>query len=97
MSARTKVFTKEDKIFEIMTMIQEAAEIMNRMPRNSQQVVLALLRMMSYGAMPVHGEDERSVPFKRTGKSNFNLPPDFDEHFDDANDEIASMFCGELI
>jgi len=70
-----------------MTLVQEAAEIMNKMPRHSQELVLDLLRMMNYNA----------IPFKRTGKSNFNLPPDFDEHFDDSNEEIASMFYGEFI
>jgi hypothetical protein len=35
--------------------------------------------------------------FKRTGKSDFVLPADFDEHFDDLNDEIATMFMGESL
>ena len=30
--------------------------------------------------------------FKQTGKSDFTLPTDFDERFDDLNDEIARMF-----
>ena len=39
--------------------------------------------------------EEESISSKRTGKSKFDLPEDFDEHFDDLNDEIASMFYGE--
>ena len=38
---------------------------------------------------------QNSVPYKRTGRVSFNLPPDFDAHFDDADDEIAKIFYGE--
>ena len=41
--------------------------------------------------------DAHKTGFKRTGKSDFVLPADFDEHFDDLNDEIATMFMGESL
>lgn len=78
-----------------MTLIQEAASIMEKMPKKNQQLVVDLLRVLSQNAEPHHAKQTLSVPFKRTGKGHFNLPKDFDEHFDDMNDEIASMFYGE--
>lgn len=80
-----------------MTLIQEATEIMEKMPRENQQVVVELLKMMSIGMGCEVRENEDAIQVKRTGKSKFNLPPDFDEHFDDMNDEIAVMFSGDGI
>lgn len=78
-----------------MTLIQEAASIMERMPRKNQQLIVDLLRAISRNTEPIQTEQPASVPFKRTGKAKFDLPKDFDEHFDDMNDEIASLFNGE--
>lgn len=76
-----------------MTLVQEATEIMERMQVKNQELVLELLRMMNPGeALLPDAEDASS--FRRTGKADFNLPADFDEHFDDTNDEIAVMFYG---
>ena len=66
-----------------MTLVQEAAQIMEKMPIKNQRIVVDLLRMMSVGITPVDAESMVNVPFKRTGKSKFNLPADFDEHFDE--------------
>lgn len=76
-----------------MTLIQEATEIMKKMPERNQQVVVDLLRIMS-SSVVLQSDVNNRTTFKRTGKSDFNLPPDFDEHFDDANEEIAQMFYG---
>ena len=78
-----------------MTLIQEAAEIMEKMPIRNQQIVVDLLKMMSLGSVSDDLSDQGSERFRRTGKSKFDLPPDFDEHFDDLNDEISSLFMGE--
>ena len=79
------------------TLIKEATEIMEKMPRKSQQIVLDLLRMMNQNSIVSHYENDKAAPFKRTGKSFFNLPDDFDEHFDDTNGEIEAMFNGENV
>ncbi len=78
-----------------MTLIQEATGIMEKMPRRSQQIVVDLLKMIYSGVETADSTNTGTTEFKRTGKSNFNLPADFDEHFDDMNDEIAIMFSGE--
>ncbi|MBQ4514872.1 MAG: hypothetical protein II969_17900 [Anaerolineaceae bacterium] len=80
-----------------MTLIEEATELLERMPRKNQQAAVDFLRMMSYSVKP-NDNIKPSQPdgkFRRTGKSNFNLPSDFDEHFDDINDEITSLFSCE--
>lgn len=78
-----------------MTLLQEATEIMAKMPLKSQQVVVELLRVMSVNTASTETKKSPTLEFKRTGKSRFNLPADFDEHFDDMNDEIALLFSGE--
>ncbi len=80
-----------------MTLIQEATGIMEKMPRKNQQMVVDLLKMMYIGVETVNSVNTETTEFKRTGKSDFNLPIDFDEHFDDINDEIAVMFSGESV
>ena len=75
-----------------MTMIQEATLIMQQMPIRKQQVVLDLLRMMSNDTEQPALQQKNKTGFRRTGKSRFKLPTDFDEHFDDMNEEIAAMF-----
>lgn len=77
-----------------MTLVQEATEIMKKMPEKNQQIVVDLLRIMSGSAVLHNDSNKNNEPFKRTGQSDFNLPPDFDEHFDDANEEIARLFYG---
>jgi len=78
-----------------MTMVQEATWIMQQMPRQKQQVILDLLRIMNTNNKEQKLEQENKQGFRRTGKAAFRLSPDFDEHFDDLNDEIAAMFSGE--
>ena len=78
-----------------MTLIQEAASIMEKMPKKNQQLAVDLLRVISQNMGRPQTKQTASVPFRRTGKAHFNLPKDFDEHFDDMNNEIASMFYGE--
>ena len=80
-----------------MTLIEEAAILLENMPQKKQRMAIDLLRMISND---FYDEENRRInqnteQFKRTGKSNFNLPDDFDEHFDDLNNEIASLFCGD--
>jgi hypothetical protein len=80
-----------------MTLVQQATNMMEKLPVRSQQVVVDLLKMLSgyieTAAMP----DTRETGFRRTGKSVFVLPADFDEHFDDLNEEITAMFMGESL
>ena len=78
-----------------MTLVQEATEIMQKMPEQNQRVVVDLLKIMTYNINIQPEQSQQSEPFKRTGRVSFDLPPGFDEHFDDANDEIAAMFYGE--
>lgn len=77
---------------EDMTLVQEAVDIMERMPRRKQQLVLELLHVMNNDLES--NTNDYIAPDKRTGRSDFNLPADFDEHFDDLNDEITAMFMG---
>ena len=80
-----------------MTLVQQATNMMEKLPVKSQQVVVDLLRMLSsYSEFPVM-PNAHEIGFKRTGKSDFVLPADFNEHFDDLNDEIAAMFMGERL
>ena len=78
-----------------MTIIQEATYLMQQMPKKKQRVVLDLLRMISHDPGMSAMEQKNKAGFRRTGKARFRLPPDFDEHFDDMNDEIAVMFSGD--
>ncbi|MBQ9437130.1 MAG: hypothetical protein IJU50_02245 [Lachnospiraceae bacterium] len=78
-----------------MTLIQEATAMMEKMPIKSQQVVVDLLRMINVTSISAESDETTASQFKRTGKSNFNLPADFDDHFNDMDEEIASMFYGE--
>lgn len=78
-----------------MTLVQEATEIIEHMPVHNQQVVVDLLRLMSSGTATNNAVNAGNRVFRRTGKSNFNLPADFDKHFDDMNDEIAALFTGD--
>lgn len=80
-----------------MTLVQEATAILEKMPKKNQQIVVDLLRVMAYDTSVQPVESGDSASFKRTGKSHFDLPKDFDERFDDMNDEIASMFLGESL
>jgi len=78
-----------------MTLVQQATTMMEKLPVRSQQVVVDLLKMLSgISESPVIPK-AHEAGFKRTGKSDFALPADFDEHFDDLNDEIATMFMSE--
>ena len=69
---------------------------MEKMPGRNQQIIVDLLKAMYSGT---DSTDEAIVKeeFKRTGKTHFNLPEDFDAHFDDLNEEIASSFLGEVL
>ena len=78
-----------------MTLVQEAVSIMEKLPVRSQQVVVDLLKMLSSYPESAAMPDQQEAGFKRTGRSDFSLPADFDEHFDDLNGEIAAMFMGE--
>ena len=78
-----------------MTLVQQATSMMEKLPVRSQQVVVDLLKMLSSKSESSILSNTREPGFKRTGKSDFSLPADFDEHFDDLNDEIATMFMGE--
>ena len=78
-----------------MTLVQEAVIIMERLPVKSQQVVVDLLKMLSGSSEAAAMPNQQKAGFKRTGRSDFSLPVDFDEHFDDLNGEIAAMFMGE--
>lgn len=88
---------KQKKGVKTMTLVQEATGIMERMPERTQQIVVDLLKVMYNGVSKTNTEKTDPPVFKRTGKSNFNLPADFDEHFDDMNDEIAAMFMGDVV
>jgi len=78
-----------------MTLVQEATEIMKKMPIRNQQVVVDLLKMMNTSVITRNNTNYGNAGFKRTGKANFKLPAGFDEHFDDMNSEIAAMFEGD--
>ena len=78
-----------------MTLVQQAPSMMEKLPISSQQVVVDLLKMLSANSESSILSNDQETGFKRTGKSEFSLPADFDEHFDDLNDEIATMFMGE--
>ncbi len=78
-----------------MTMVQEATRIIENMPRKKQQIVLDLLRMMNQTESASVEKRESNPDFKRSGKTKFQLPADFDEHFDDMNSEIAALFAGD--
>ena len=78
-----------------MTLVQQATTMMEKLPVRSQQVVVDLLKMLSGISESPVMPNAHEAGFKRTGKSDFALPADFDEHFDDLNDEIAAMFMGE--
>ena len=79
-----------------MTLMQEAYLLMQKQPESNLQIIVDMLHAMSI-KQPGENASISSQSFKRTGqaKGEFNLPADFDEHFDDINDEIASMFYGE--
>ena len=79
-----------------MTLIQEATMIMENMPMEDQRLFVDLLRMISRNTTPQQADHLNAGNFKRTGKASFKLPEDFDEHFDDMNEEIASLFYGEM-
>lgn len=78
-----------------MTLVQEAASIMAGLPVKSQQLVVDLLKAMSGYSESAGMSDIHEPGFKRTGKSDFVLPDDFDKHFDDLNGEIETTFTGE--
>ena len=78
-----------------MTLVQQATSMMEKLPVRSQQVVVDLLKMLSGYSESYVLSSTHEPGFKRTGKSVFFLPDDFDEHFDDLNDEIATLFMGE--
>lgn len=80
-----------------MTLVQQAAIMMENLPVRSQQIVVDLLKMLSGISESTVVPDAHETGFKRTGKSDFSLPADFDEHFDDLNAEIAAMFMGESL
>lgn len=80
-----------------MTLVQQATNMMEKLPISSQQVVVDLLKMLSGYSESTARPDTRETGFKRTGKSDFILPADFDEHFDDLNGEITAMFMGDSI
>ena len=80
-----------------MTLVQQATNMMEKLPIRSQQVVVDLLKMLSGYSEPASLSDAVETEFRRTGKSDFALPADFDERFDDLNEEITAMFMGERL
>ena len=80
-----------------MTLVQQATNMMEKLPVRSQQVVVDLLKMLSGYSESAVMPGAREAGFRRTGKSDFVLPADFDEHFDDLNGEITAMFMGESL
>ena len=80
-----------------MTLVQQATNMMEKLPIRSQQVVVDLLKMLSGYSESGVKPGNRETEFRRTGKSDFVLPADFDEHFDDLNGEITAMFMGESL
>ena len=81
-----------------MTLIEEAAILLEKMPQQKQAMAIDMLRMISNDFYGLENKKvkQTAIPFRRTGKTNFNLPDDFDEHFDDVNNEIASLFYGDI-
>lgn len=79
-----------------MTLMQEAYLLMQKQPESNLRIIVDMLHAMNV-KQPTVDISVTTQPFKRTGqaKGAFNLPEDFDEHFDDMNDEIAAMFYGE--
>ena len=75
-----------------MTLIEEAVILLEKLPEENQHLILDLLRVMNFNEMPSIENSNETISFKRTGKSNFKLPEDFDEHFNDLNDEIEALF-----
>ncbi len=73
-----------------MSQMEEAVQLLEKLPDDQFLLVLRLLRVMQKG-------DEAEVPGKRfgAGRDEIRLPEGFFEHFDDGNDEIAEMFGGE--
>ena len=80
-----------------MTLVQQATSMLEKLPTGSQQVVVDLLKMLNSANESTIMPNTHETGFKRTGKSDFSLPVDFDEHFDDMNDEIAARFMGESL
>ena len=80
-----------------MTLVQQATTMMEKLPVSSQQIVVDLLKMLSGYSESAVMSDVHENGFRRTGKSDFDLPADFDEHFDDLNGEIETMFMGESL
>ena len=74
-----------------MTLVQQATNMMEKLPVKSQQVVVDLLKMLSGYSESAVMPGTREAGFRRTGKSDFVLPADFDEHFDDLNGEINDV------
>ncbi|MCR5266545.1 MAG: hypothetical protein K6E29_08155 [Cyanobacteria bacterium RUI128] len=76
-----------------MTLIQEANILMQQQPERNLQIIVDTLHAMSTN----NTITVDTLPFKRTGhaKGLINLPPDFDDHFNDMDDEIADMFYGD--
>ena len=62
-----------------------------KMPRRNQQIIVDLLKAM-YNGIESTDDSKVKAGFSRTGKVQFNLPADFDAHFDDLNEEIAASF-----
>ncbi len=79
-----------------MTLIQEATDMLAKMPIQNQQIVVDLLKVMCKSVEECNKQSIKTQT-KRTGKASFDLPLDFDEHFDDMNDEIAKSFLGEVL
>ncbi|MBR1635418.1 MAG: hypothetical protein IJ682_10210 [Lachnospiraceae bacterium] len=79
-----------------MTLMQEAYLLMQKQPESNLRIIVDMLHAMSI-KHPTVDVSVNAQPFKRTGQAKgvFNLPADFDEHFDDMNDEIAAMFYGD--
>ncbi|MBO6113318.1 MAG: hypothetical protein J6P45_09765 [Lachnospiraceae bacterium] len=79
-----------------MTLMQEAYLLMQKQPDSNLRIIVDMLHAMNI-KQPESDVAVSSKPFKRTGQAKgvFKLPADFDEHFDDMNDEIASLFYGE--
>ncbi len=54
-----------------MTLLQEATEIMRRMPEQNQKVVVDLLKIMTYNINGQSEQAQQSETFKRTGRVSF--------------------------
>lgn len=81
-----------------MTLVQEATNLMQRMPEQNVRLVVELLRTMNPVADKAADMLSSNPRARRIGAAvnEISLPDDFDEQFDALDEEIATMFYGNL-